>query len=487
MRFTVFGIPVHVDLFFFVGLLMVWSWAGGERSGVFAAVFVGVFTLIHELGHALTARRFGAQSAITLNLLVGWASYAAPQPLTRRQRNLISLAGPLSQIVLAVPVLVVTYYALPEQRSAEAAAVARGAANLPFDMWQGAVWAGIVIGLLNLMPLWPLDGGHVLDSFLTTALGERRGRRAMLIGTLVVVGVVAVLGFSTGTIEAPYSGIEREVLGAAYAPYAALAKSLPAALWEQIRYFPGHILDFPLLLVLFCGLNSALALQRMPKHDRVATWIDVEQAPKRPDKRRPADTAPAAPAPAPTSTSVVPAEAHHAERYGWLDSQSLPFPSGWGPSPWLRSYLALQGGDTETARAVARTVSAGGRPRWELPDPAERPELAQVAALLDVADLRVEDPERSMVTLRVLAAHGSPEQIATFGVALYGATSDAEVLFVVAAGLARCGLGDDAMDWLRRAVMDRPDHRRLATDRGFWPLHPRDDFQHLLESTKVES
>lgn len=481
MRFTVFGIPVHVDLFFFIGLLMVWSWAGGERSGVFAAVFVGVFTLIHELGHALTARRFGAQSAITLNLLVGWASYAAPQPLTRRQRNLISLAGPLSQIVLAVPVLVATYYALPEQRSAEADAVMRGAANLPFDMWQGAVWAGIVIGLLNLLPLWPLDGGHVLDSFLTSALGERRGRRVMLIGTLLLVGAVAVLGFSTGTIEQPYSGIEREVVGAAAAPYAALAKSLPASLWEQIRYFPGHILDFPLLLVLFCGLNSALALQRMPRHDRVATWIDVEQAPKRPDRRRPAA---AAPVPA---ASDVPPEAHHAERYGWLDNQSIPFPSGWGPSPWLRSYLALLAGDTETARAVARTVSAAGRPQWELPDPAERPELAQVASLIDLSDLHVEDPERSMITMRVLAAHGSPEQIATFGVALYGATVDPEVLFVVAAGLARCGLGDDAMDWLRRAVMDRPDHHRLATDRGFWPLHPRVDFQHLLESTKVES
>ncbi|MSY11870.1 MAG: hypothetical protein F2673_01930, partial [Actinobacteria bacterium] len=99
MRFTVLGIPVTVDFFFVIGLVMIWSWAGGNRAGLFAAVLVGVFTLIHELGHALTARRFGARSAITLNLLVGWATYAAPRPLTRRQRNLIGLAGPLTQIV----------------------------------------------------------------------------------------------------------------------------------------------------------------------------------------------------------------------------------------------------------------------------------------------------------------------------------------------------------------------------------------------------
>ncbi len=470
MRFSVLGIPVHVDFFFLVGLLMVWSWAGGGRAGVFAAVFVGVFTLLHELGHAVTARRFGAQTAITLNLLVGWASYATPQPLTRRQRNLISLAGPLTQIGLAIPVLVVTYFALPEQGSVEAVSLLAGGSNTAFDLWQGAVWAGMVIGLLNLVPLWPLDGGHVLDSFLTKSLGERRGRRVMLIGTLVVVGAIAVIGLSAGSVTPPYNGLEREVVRAALAPYAALTESLPGALWEQVRYFPGHILDFPLLLVLFCGLNSLVALRQVPAHDRVATWVDVEKA---------------SPPPAREPRSDVPPDAHHAERYGWLDNKLLAFPQGWGPSPWLRSYLALLAGNTEEARRVARSVSERGLPRWELPDPAERPELAQVAALIELEDLRVGELERSMVTMRVLAAHGSPEQIATFGVALYNETKDPEVLFVVAAGLARCGLGDDAMDWLRRAVLDRPDHHRLATDRGLWPLHPRDDFQHLLEQTKV--
>jgi stage IV sporulation protein FB len=77
MRWRVAGVPVTVDPFFLIGLVLVWSWAGGGRAGLYAAVFVGVFTLLHELGHALTARRFGADSAITLNLLVGWASYAS--------------------------------------------------------------------------------------------------------------------------------------------------------------------------------------------------------------------------------------------------------------------------------------------------------------------------------------------------------------------------------------------------------------------------
>ena len=147
MRFSVLGIPVRVDPFFLVGLLMIWSWAGSNRAGLFAALFVGVFTLVHELGHAVTARHFGAASAISLNLLVGWASYASPRPLTRKQRNIISLAGPFTQIGLAVPVLFASYLSLPSGRTALDPVEFD---SVQFDIWQGAIWAGVVIGLLNL-------------------------------------------------------------------------------------------------------------------------------------------------------------------------------------------------------------------------------------------------------------------------------------------------------------------------------------------------
>lgn len=469
MRFQVLGIPVTVDWFFVIGLVMIWSWAGSDRGGLFAAVLVGVFTLLHELGHALTARRFGAQSAISLNLLVGWASYSAPRPLTRKQRNLISLAGPLTQIVFAIPLLVITYVALPAPGSAESALLLRtGGTTVAFDLWQGAVWAGIIIGLLNLLPLWPLDGGHVLDSFLTGTLGERRGRRAMLIGTLVSVGAIAVLGFSSSTITAPYSWLEREVIGARVAPYAALYESLPSAVWRQIRYFPGHVLDFPLLLLVFCGLNSLMTLRRMPKHDRVATWMDVESAPR---------TAGGG------DMLGVPSAAVLAERTGWLEAALVDFPTGWGPSPWLQASVQLRRGDVDGARRALLGAVAPGRPRWTIPEPAEHPEMAPLIELLP-APPPVGDPNRSVALLRVLAAHGTAEQIAAYGVALYGTTHESEALYLTAIGLARCGHGDDAMAWLRRAAQDRPDHHRLATDRGLWPLHGRADYQQLLAEAR---
>ena len=73
--FHAFGIPVTVDPFFFFGLFIFYSISGGGRGGVYTAVALAVFVLIHELGHALVARRLGGEVAISLNFMVGWASY----------------------------------------------------------------------------------------------------------------------------------------------------------------------------------------------------------------------------------------------------------------------------------------------------------------------------------------------------------------------------------------------------------------------------
>jgi hypothetical protein len=330
------------------------------------------------------------------------------------------------------------------------------------------VWAGIVIGLLNLLPLWPLDGGHVVDSFLGGWLGQRRGRRVMLIGTLVAVGAIFLAGMAAQDPAPPYSGLEQMVVDAQRAPLAGVtADSFVEAVWEQVRSFPGNVLDFPFLLLIFCGLNSYVALRRLPRHDRVATFMDVQLAP---EPRGGASG---------TAATDVPVAARDAERLGWRDGAAPSFPTGWGPSPWLVAHHRLGRGDRDGARAALASATQPGRPRWTLPEPADLGELAALVALLEPLP-PVADPERSLVLLRVLAAHGSAEQVAHYGVAVYNATADPEALYLTAAGLGRTGHGDEAMAWLRRAAQDRPDHQRLATDRGLWPLHGRADFQQLL-------
>ena len=139
----------------------------------------------------------------------------------------------------------------------------------------------------------------------------------------------------------------------------------------------------------------------------------------------------------------------------------------------------MRAGHESEARVLVTHATAVGGPRWWLPPPEERPELAALVPLLPPT-LEVGDHERALVLLAVLASYGSAEQVASFGVLLYNVSHEAEALYLVSGGLARTGNADDAMMWLRRAVQDQPDHHRLATDRLLGHLHGRADFQHLL-------
>ena len=72
-------------------------WLAGSVAG---------FTLLHELGHAVVARRAGAEAEISLEFMAGFTSYHAKQPLSRPWTLAISLAGPLTHIAAGVAVLV---------------------------------------------------------------------------------------------------------------------------------------------------------------------------------------------------------------------------------------------------------------------------------------------------------------------------------------------------------------------------------------------
>jgi Zn-dependent protease len=150
-------------------------------------VAVAGFTLAHELGHALMARRFGAESAISLSFLVGWASFRPSRPLRRGERVLITVAGPAVQIALGAAVL------------AGLGASALSYADASSDPVTLAVWwAGPVLGLVNLLPLTPLDGGNVAIAAVDTLL-PGRGQRIVQWWTVVVtlVAVAAVIALPT--------------------------------------------------------------------------------------------------------------------------------------------------------------------------------------------------------------------------------------------------------------------------------------------------
>ncbi len=448
-QFRALGIPVTVDGWFLLGMFFIYSWSGGGRAGIFAAVAIAVFTLIHELGHALTARHYGCTVEIRLNLLMGWASFSSVRPLSRTQRVVISVAGPLAGLVSGFAVLGVIH-----------AFAVRVTTDGPFllllDLWRGVVWAAVVISLLNLLPLWPLDGGHIVQKLLERGLGEKRSLRVMAVSSLVLCATFVLLSLAssgnTGRLAGWRLDSEREL-------YRSFGRPYVSGLWHLIAAFPGILLAGLFLLPIFCAVSSFQLLKAV--NAAGPGWIGVTD-------------------PEPVGRRDVPRydpAALAAEREGWTTGVTGSFPRGWGPSPWLRAMSHLRANDPAGARLVlADVVTSGGH--WIPPEP-RQPELRWLVPLLP-QPLPVGDRKRSLDLLSVLGAQGDAHAVGTYAGALYAQDPDAEVLYRAAAGLAQAGHPDTAMAWLQRAATEGPDADRLARDVGLAPLHGRLDFQQLL-------
>lgn len=182
--FRLLGFPVHVRPGFVMFMLLIVVIYGNE-FGLWLAGSLAVLTLLHELGHAAAARQAGAEAEISLDFLAGYASYVPTRPISRLQHAWISFAGPATQIAISVALLM-AMGANPLERSS----VDDSPATLA--IW----WAGPIIGLLNLIPILPLDGGNIVLNGLDRVL-PGRSRRPMLYFSIALTGIGAVLCFTS--------------------------------------------------------------------------------------------------------------------------------------------------------------------------------------------------------------------------------------------------------------------------------------------------
>lgn len=127
-------------------------------------VFVSV--LAHELGHALVARRFGAGSEITLFALGGLTSWEAPRGLSPWRRVAVAASGSAVGFVLGGMVWLAVSSGLVEVYGL----VRRGVSLF--------IVVNVFWGVLNWLPIRPLDGGHIFSGILQALLGKTGERIA---------------------------------------------------------------------------------------------------------------------------------------------------------------------------------------------------------------------------------------------------------------------------------------------------------------------
>jgi len=196
------GIEIKVHVTFV--LIVIWAayyWGGdGARGvvfGIVATLLLFVCVTLHELGHALTAQRYGIEvHDITLLPIGGVARIEVPE--NPKQELWIAVAGPAVNIVIAVVLILV---------GAVLSATSLLTPGNLVDSMRGAEWSGLLsyltlanlyLVVFNVIPAFPMDGGRILRALLALRMDYRRAT-----GIAVSVGqglafVFGLAGFATG-------------------------------------------------------------------------------------------------------------------------------------------------------------------------------------------------------------------------------------------------------------------------------------------------
>ena len=186
LRFRLFDFPILVHWMFWVNMALLGGAIGADTPQEMQALFgwVGaafVSIVIHELGHAFAMRHFGdRQVGILLYAFGGLAR--GSRWLGRMEDIIVSAAGPAVQIAIG--------FALKFLLSGwETESVLLG------SFVQAFIYVSIFWALLNLLPIIPLDGGHICRAFL----GSARVRTALVISMVTACGI-GLLTLSSGSL-----------------------------------------------------------------------------------------------------------------------------------------------------------------------------------------------------------------------------------------------------------------------------------------------
>lgn len=185
-RFQVLGFPVTVQPGFaiVVGIYMLFGLQAQRplwTSLSFGAI-VFASILVHELGHALVARRFGLR--VGGIFIHGFGGHVTHSRGPASRQLLVSLAGPGAGLLVGLPLVAVAALADPGPTA--------------WVLLQQAIFVNVAWSLFNLLPMLPLDGGTAFGSLLEVLVGPARGWNVATATGVACGAAIALISLSWG-------------------------------------------------------------------------------------------------------------------------------------------------------------------------------------------------------------------------------------------------------------------------------------------------
>jgi Zn-dependent protease len=433
MRFRLFGVNVEIQMSFWISTLLLGMFLHRADQDVSRGTAVVTWTLVvfvsllvHELGHALAVMAYGVAPQITLYALGGLTQFRRVPPLGRVANVVISLAGPLAGFALGGIVVGAMHF------------VPGLAARLP-PVGALAVrdleWVNFGWGVVNLVPVLPLDGGHVLES----TLGPKRIQLTTAISCLVGFLLAALFVH----VRMPWAAVVFGLCAVhSYRRFVEAGNVQASAPAIPERTPPEQ-------QALLLAARHALGEEDLERAASLAQRVLEEGAP--PGARRDAleviawthllsdrvDTA-----------AEVLAEASHDGGRGGEEKVVL--------DAALEGAVSLARGDLVHARAVLQAARAKGDDRKSVVGPLVQVLIAQgevaraAEEALAIVDALSEEDARKMAT--IANQHGAFAQAARLYEAIFDRLRQPDDAYEAARAEAQSGRPERAVDMLRRAV-----------------------------------
>ncbi|WP_421856128.1 site-2 protease family protein [Oricola sp.] len=255
------GSEIRIHLTFF--LLLLWIGIAQFQQGGGAAATEGVLFIIavfacvvlHELGHAVAARRYGIRTPTITLLPIGGVAQLERMPEKPAEEIVVALAGPLVNVVIAAVLILflgatVDVATLAEIEDPAAGFLARVAV------------VNVVLVVFNMIPAFPMDGGRVLRALLATRFSRVRATEiAATIGQITSF-LFGFLGLMSGNVLLIFVAI--------FVYMAATAESQATGLQDVTRRVPvrdAMITHFDALGPTSTLDDAAEALLRTTQHE----------------------------------------------------------------------------------------------------------------------------------------------------------------------------------------------------------------------------